>query len=31
MNFPRLLVHNGLGGAATWRKAGELNVIPPPA
>jgi hypothetical protein len=24
-----VLVHNGLGGAATWRKAGELNVIPP--
>jgi len=25
-----LLVHNGLGGAATWRKVGELNVVPPP-
>ena len=26
-----VLVHNGLGGAATWREAGKLQVIPPVA
>lgn len=24
-----VLVHHGLGGAAAWRKAGELDVVPP--